>query len=128
MTTALSNTSSDNSLAVSLPEERPSPVIWEETVLVIGIGIVLENQKLLSLVRYVGVELKLSHLPEGEGSLGPRFDLGGKLGEGKYGLYLGSRGGGGRKFGLATMTGVCGLDGGDDGGVACTSPPTLGDV
>ena len=48
----------------------------------------------------------LSHLPDGSGSLNPKSGLGGSLGGGIQGEYLASRGGGGRKDGLDTITGV----------------------
>ena len=66
-----------------------------------------------------------SHLPEGKGSLEPIPGLGGSTGAGVNGERLGSSGGGGRKEGLVTMTGVCGLDGGEQGGVLSSS--LLGD-
>ena len=48
--------------------------------------------------------MRLSHLPEGEGSLEP--SLGGGTGAGGKGEYLGRRGGGGRNEGFVTITGV----------------------
>ena len=48
----------------------------------------------------------LSHLPEGSGNLW-KLGLGGNLGAGIKGEYLGgSRGGGGKKEGFVTITGV----------------------
>ena len=47
--------------------------------------------------------------------------LGGSLGAGKMGEYLGRSGGGGRKAGLVTITGVWGLDIGEQGGVCRSS-------
>ena len=62
----------------------------------------LLDQKAPSLLRYEG---RLSHLPDGSGSL-DNSGLGGSLGAGIEGEYLASSGGGGRKEGLVTMTGV----------------------
>lgn len=64
---------------------------------------------------------RLSHLPDGEGSLEPKSGLGGSRGAGVKGEYLASSGGGGRNEGLATMTGVWGWDGGEQGGVLSSS-------
>jgi hypothetical protein len=66
-----------------------------------------------------------SHLPDGVGSLEPIPGLGGITGAGVNGERLGNSGGGGRNEGLVTMTGVWGLDGGEQGGVLSSS--LLGD-
>ena len=58
--------------------------------------------------------VKLSHLPVGLGSLDPTTGLGGKVGLGTNGEYLGKRGGGDRKAGLLTITGVCESGGGGE--------------
>ena len=47
----------------------------------------------------------LSHLPDGSGNL-LESGLGGSFGAGIQGEYLASSGGGGRKEGLDTITGV----------------------
>jgi hypothetical protein len=68
--------------------------------------------------------VRLSHMPEAWGSLDPISGLGGSLGArcgARYGEYRGRRGGGGKKAGLLTMTGVDGLDGGEVGGVLSLS-------
>ena len=66
-----------------------------------------------------------SHLPDGRGSIEPIPGLGGRTGAGVNGERLVSSGGGGRNAGLVTMTGVWGLDGGEQGGVLSSS--LLGD-
>ena len=59
----------------------------------------------------------LSHLPDGSGNLA-QSGLGGRAGTGIQGEYLASSGGGGRKEGLDTITGVCGVEcEGEQGGV-----------
>ena len=50
-----------------------------------------------------------SHLPEALGKLEPNSGFGGSLGVGKCGEYLGSSGGGGKKLGFNTITGVFGV-------------------
>ena len=69
----------------------------------------------------------LSHLPDSGGNLEPMGGLGGSTGLGRCGCgeYLGRRGGGGRKLGLVTITGVLGRDGGEHVGV--TKFSNLGD-
>ena len=79
----------------------------------------------------------MSHLPVDLGNFEPSSGLGGSTGQGRYtaggkgldgrawGEYLGSRGGGGRKLGFVTITGVPGCEGGEQFGV--TKSPLLGD-
>ena len=67
--------------------------------------------------------VNLSHLPDDLGSL--ESGLGGSLGAGVKGEYLDRSGGGGRNKGLVTITGVWGLEGGEQGGVSKAS--LLGD-
>ena len=67
----------------------------------------------------------LSHLPDVAGKLEPMGGLGGSNGLGRCGEYLGRSGGGGRKLGLVTITGVLGCDGGEHVGV--TKSSNLGD-
>ena len=68
-------------------------------------GNCLLDQNSLSPLRYDGVCGRLSHLPDGSGSL-ECSGLGGSLGAGIEGEYLASNGGGGRKEGFETITGV----------------------
>ena len=64
----------------------------------------------------------LSHLPDGLGSLSPSLGgLGGRFGVGFKGEYLDRRGGGGRKLGFVTITGVLWLEGGEQLGVTRSS-------
>ena len=68
----------------------------------------------------------LSHLPDGFGSLAPGLGgKGGRFGVGMKGEYLGRRGGGGKKLGFVTITGVLWLEGGEQFGVTRSS--LLGD-
>ena len=67
----------------------------------------------------------LSHLPDGFRSLDPSSGLGGSFGVGLKGEYLGRSGGGGKKFGFVTITGVFWLEGGEQLGVTRSS--LLGD-
>ena len=82
----------------------------------------------------------MSHLPVDLGNLEPSSGLGGSTGQGRctaggkglgsrggraWGEYLGSRGGGGRKLGFVTITGVPGCEGGEQFGV--TNSPLFGD-
>ena len=85
---------------------KPSPERREETVLVIGIGNCLVDQKSVPPLLYDGVWDYLSHTTDGSGSLSPKSGLGGSLGAGRQGEYLSSRGGGGKNEGFVTMTGV----------------------
>ena len=48
----------------------------------------------------------MSHRPAPGVSFVPIEGFGGRDGVGIYGEYLGSKGGGGRKFGFVTITGV----------------------
>ena len=77
----------------------------DDTVLRTGIGNCLLDQKAPSPLRYDGVVGRLSHLPDGSGSL-DNCGLGGSLGAGIDGEYLASSGGGGKKEGFVTITGV----------------------
>ena len=65
--------------------------------------------------------VRLSHLPDDWGSLDPKSGLGGSLGAGMRGEYLEWSGGGARKQGLVTITGVCGFEGGEQSGVIKSS-------
>ena len=86
--------------------EKPRPDrMEEETVLVIGMGNRLLAQNSLSPLWYEGVWEMLSHLPDGSGSLS-QLGLGGSLGGRIQGEFLASKGGGGGKEGLGTITGV----------------------
>ena len=71
-----------------------------------------------------------SHLPAGIGRLDPNSGLGVSLGVGTCGEYLGSSGGGGKKFGLDTITGVLGVTEAEPGellGVTKKSSDTEGE-